>query len=337
MSTVSVVILNYNGKHHLEQFLPSIIKYSTGCEVVVADNNSEDGSVSFLKTTFPEVKIICLDKNYGFCEGYNRALFQIKSEYFILLNSDIEVTDNWIEPIIKLFEKDASIAAAQPKLLDFNARDKFEYAGGAGGFIDKYGYPFCRGRIFNTIETDRGQYNDTTEIFWASGACLFIRAELFLNYGGFDEEFFAHMEEIDLCWRLKQNGYKIYYCGDSVIYHLGGGTLAYSNPRKTYLNFRNSLMVLIKNLPPRKLISNLLLRWIMDYIAIAKFLITGEIRSSAMVVKAHFYFFKNFKSVYKKRISCPQSDKKLTGVYYKFLLFAYHIARVRKFSDLKFY
>ena len=336
MSSVSVVILNHNGKHHLQRFIPSVIKYSPGCEIVIADNKSDDGSLEYIKISFPEVKIISFDINYGFCEGYNKALSQLTSEYFILLNSDIEVTENWIEPILKLFVSDKSIAAAQPKLLDLKTRNKFEYAGGAGGFIDRFGYPFCRGRIFETIETDHGQYDDTTEIFWASGACLFIRAELFKKYGGFDKDFFAHMEEIDLCWRLKQDGYKIYYCGESTIYHIGGGTLAYANPTKIYLNFRNSLLVLVKNLPSNTLILSLCFRWFMDHIASLKFLVTGNVQDSVMVFKAHIYIWRNLLSIYRKRKSLKQSDSQLTGVYNKILLFTYHIARVRKFSELKF-
>ena len=336
MTSVSIVILNFNGRHFLEKFLPSVIKQSNGYEIVIADNNSSDGSVDFLKNSFPQVKLITFSENYGFCGGYNRALKQLSSDLFVLLNSDIEVTENWIEPVVKLFEEDNKIAAVQPKLLDFNCKDKFEYAGGAGGFIDKYGYPFCRGRIFDTIETDIGQYDDTREIFWASGACLFIRAELFSSFGGFDDDFFAHMEEIDLCWRMKQGGFKIYYCGESVVYHIGGGTLAYSNPRKTYFNFRNSLLVLIKNLPIQSLIWKIPARWFIDYVAVAKFLFSGNAKDAFMIIKAHIYIWINFNRTIKKRKTIRETDGNLTGLYPKFLLFSYHIARVRKFSDLKF-
>lgn len=336
MASVSIVILNYNGKHYLEKFLRTVIKNSKGHEIVVADNNSSDGSIDFLKRNFAGLKIISFDRNFGFCEGYNKALCQLSSDFFVLLNSDIEVTENWIEPVLNLFEKDEKIAAAQPKLLDYNKKKKFEYAGGAGGYIDKYGYPFCRGRIFDSIEDDEGQYDDTTEIFWASGACLFIRGDLFKKYGGFDVDFFAHMEEIDLCWRLKQDGFKIFYCAESTIFHVGGGTLAYANPQKTYLNFRNSLMVLFKNLPTNEFIAKLILRWLLDYIAATKFLLTGNIKDSLMVIKAHLYIWKNITSLYKKRKLTHHSRRSLTGVYNKFLLFTYHIARVRNFSDLKF-
>lgn len=334
MTSISIVILNFNGKHHLDKFLPTIIEYSPGCEVVVADNGSTDGSVDFLQKNFPDIKILIFNENHGFCGGYNKALSQLDSEYFVLLNSDIEVTKNWIPPVISLFEKDSSIAAIQPKLLDYHSRDKFEYAGGAGGFIDKYGYPFCRGRIFDTIEKDEGQYDDTREIFWASGACLFIRGELFKKYGGFDSSFFAHMEEIDLCWRLKQDNFKIIYCAESSIYHIGGGTLAYANPRKTYLNFRNSLMVLIINLPSNEIIPKLIFRWVMDYVAAIKFSLSGNFRDALMVIKAHFYIWRNFKSVKSKRNSSAKTLKGIEGMYDKFLLFQYHIAGVRKFKDL---
>ena len=336
MQSVSIVILNFNGWHFLEKFLTSVINHSDGHEIVVADNNSSDGSVDFMKSSFPQVKLITFSENYGFCGGYNRALKQLSSDLFVLLNSDIEVTKNWIEPIIKLFGKDDKIAAVQPKLLDFNCKDKFEYAGGAGGFIDKFGYPFCRGRIFDTIETDIGQYDDAREIFWASGACLFIRAELFSSFGGFDEDFFAHMEEIDLCWRMKQEGYKIYYSSQSHVYHVGGGTLAYSNPRKTYFNFRNSLLVLIKNLPVHSLFWKIPIRWFVDYVAAAKFLFSGNAKDAFMIIKAHIYILKNLTRTLRKRKSIRETDENLTGLYPKFLLFGYHIARVRKFSDMDF-
>jgi GT2 family glycosyltransferase len=336
MARVSIVILNYNGKSYLEQFLPSVIRYSPGHEIVVADNNSSDDSVMMLKAQFAEIKVLEFDNNYGFCGGYNRALAQLDADYFVILNSDIEVTKNWIEPIIRLFGSDEKIAAIQPKLLDFNQKDRFEYAGGAGGFIDHFGYPFCRGRLFDTIEKDDGQYDDTTEIFWSTGACMFIRANLFKQYGGFDESFFAHMEEIDLCWRMKKDGYKVYYCGESAVFHVGGGTLTYSNPRKTYLNFRNSIMVLIKNLPLQELIWKLPFRWIMDYIAIAKFCFTGNFKEGLMILKSHLYILQNFSKTLKKRKKIRQTRFNEAGIYPHFLLFSYHIAGVRKYSDLKF-
>ena len=336
MVSLSIVILNYNGRHFLAKFLPTVIKHSANCDIVVADNNSDDDSVSYLKSTFPKIRLIELDQNYGFCGGYNKALFQLEAEYFILLNSDIEVTEKWTIPIIRMFEMDDRIAAIQPKLLDFNHKDKFEYAGGAGGYIDKFGYPFCRGRIFDTIEIDHGQYNDECRIFWASGAAIAIKAELFKSYGGFDEDFFAHMEEIDLCWRLQRDGQKIMYCPDSVIYHVGGGTLAYSNPQKTYLNFRNSLLVLIKNLPLHQMPWKVMFRIAMDYVAAIKFLLTGQFRDAAMIIKAQLYIAINLKKTLKKRPKKIKPLGNLSGIYPKFLLFQYHIARVRKFSNLRF-
>ena len=334
MASVSIVILNFNGRDYLEQFLPSVIKHSKGYEIIVADNNSSDGSIDFLRNSFPDIRLISFPENYGFCGGYNMALNQLDSDFFVLLNSDIEVTENWVEPILKLFDEDEKIAAVQPKLLDFNFKDKFEYAGGAGGFIDNYGYPFCRGRIFDTIETDKGQYDDTREIFWATGACLFIRANLYKSFGGFDSDFFAHMEEIDLCWRMKLEGFKVFHCGDSVVYHVGGGTLAYSNPWKTYLNFRNSLLVLIKNLPAQSLIWKIPFRWIVDYIAIAKFVFTANLKDALMVIYAHLYIWKNLFKTLKKRKSVRKTKVNLTGTFPKLLLFTYYIARVRKFSEL---
>lgn len=336
MSRVSIVILNYNGRAFLEQFLPSIIRYSHGHEVVVADNASTDESLIFLNQNFPQIKLLEFDKNHGFCGGYNRALNQLDADYFAIINSDVEVTENWIDPILELFKNDENIAAIQPKLLDFNHKDRFEYAGGAGGFIDKFGYPFCRGRIFDTIEVDDGQYNDTCEIFWSTGACFLIRAKLFKEYGGFDESFFAHMEEIDLCWRMKKDGYKVFHCGDSVVYHVGGGTLNYSNPRKTYLNFRNSMIVLVKNLPANELFWKLPIRWLIDYVAFLKFALSGDIKDAFMILKAHLYVFANFNKALKKRSTDKNFRFNSKGLYSKFLLFRYHVAGVRKFKDLKF-
>lgn len=336
MAKISIVILNYNGRFFLEKFLPSVIKFSPSCEVVVADNHSTDQSIEFLKENYPQISLLEFQQNFGFCGGYNRALEDLNSEYFVILNSDIEVTENWIEPVISLFESDEKIAAIQPKLLDYNRKGKFEYAGGAGGFIDTFGYPFCRGRIFDTIETDNGQYDDTREVFWATGACFFIRGELFKHYGGFDESFFAHMEEIDLCWRMKKDGYKIYHCGESMVYHVGGGTLTYANPRKTYLNFRNSLLVLIKNLPPHELVWKLPMRWMIDYVAAAKFFLSGNFKDSLMIFKAHVYVIGHFSSTLKKRKKTLEKSLNRAGMYPKFLLFDYHIAGVRNFDDLKF-
>lgn len=336
MTTVSIVILNYNGRKYLEKFLPSVIKYSQGHDIVVADNHSSDDSIEFLSVHFPTVKCILLSHNFGFSEGYNQALAQLNSDLFVLLNSDVEVTKNWLKPMISLFEQDDNLAAAQPKLLDYQRRNKFEYAGGAGGFIDMLGYPFCRGRLFETIEVDTGQYEGQKEIFWATGACLFVRAQLFKEFGGFDSDFFAHMEEIDLCWRLKRSGYKIVCNSESVVYHVGGGTLQYANPQKTYLNFRNSLLTMIKNLTTRELFLKIPLRWVIDYIAIVKFLLTGHFSDSKKIIAAHLYIFKHWRKFRTKHSGRKLNLKSIQGVYPKLLLFSYHIARVRKFSELKF-
>jgi GT2 family glycosyltransferase len=336
MARISIVILNFNGRAFLEKFLPSIIRFSPQYEIVVADNHSTDNSLEYLHKTHPQIRIIEFSENYGYCGGYNRALAQLDADYFVILNSDIEVTKNWIDPVIALFESDAQIAAVQPKLLDFNHKHKFEYAGGAGGYIDTFGYPFCRGRIFDTIETDSGQYDDTREIFWATGACFFVRGEFFKKYGGFDEVFFAHMEEIDLCWRMKSDGLKVYYCGASVVYHVGGGTLTYANPRKTYLNFRNSLLVLIKNLPLGELVWKLPFRWLIDYVAVLNFFRSGRFKDGLMIFKAHIYVILHFYFTYKTSRNGKKELKNTTGRYKKFLLFDYHIGKVRNFKDLKF-
>ena len=237
---IAIVILNWNGQKLLEQFLPSVVSYSKEATIYVADNASTDNSVSFVKDNYPEVTIIQNEENGGYAKGYNDALQHVTADVFCLLNSDIEVTENWLKPIIKQFESDTNIAVIQPKILDYKDKSKFEYAGAGGGFIDKYGYPYCRGRIFDTIETDTNKYNDIIDIFWASGACFFIKSNVFHNLNGFDEDYFAHQEEIDLCWRIQNAGHQIKYVGTSTVYHVGGATLTTQNPKKTFLNFRNS-------------------------------------------------------------------------------------------------
>lgn len=292
MAKVAVVILNYNGVNFLEKFLPSVLANCPQyAEVIVADNASTDQSIIFLEENYPTLKIIKNQTNGGFAEGYNLALAQVEAEYFVLLNSDIEVTPNWIEPIIELMDSNKTIAACQPKILAYAEKTKFEYAGGAGGFIDRWGYAFCRGRVFDFIEEDNGQYNDTIECFWASGACLFVRANLYNQVGGLDAKFFAHQEEIDLCWRLKNMGYKIMACGNSSVYHVGGGTLAMGSPFKTYLNFRNSLYLLFKNLPIAKLLPVLLVRMVLDGIAAIRFALLGQGSHFWAVFRAHIAFY----------------------------------------------
>ncbi|MEQ8425970.1 MAG: glycosyltransferase family 2 protein, partial [Cyclobacteriaceae bacterium] len=276
MSNVAVVILNYNGEKLLKQFLPSVIQYSGTARIIVADNNSTDRSIEVLQNDFKQVEVIPIPSNLGFCGGYNFALKKIEADFFVLLNSDVEVTPNWLTPMLQLFTDDNSVGAIQPKLLSYHDQEKFEYAGAAGGFIDTFGYPFCRGRMFNVLETDTGQYNDNVQIFWATGACMAIRAKLFHSLGGFDERFFAHMEEIDLCWRLHRAGHKVMYCGDSKVFHVGGATLDKSNPKKTYYNFRNGLMMIIKNLSLSDLVFKLPIRIILDWVAAFTFLLSGK-------------------------------------------------------------
>lgn len=334
---VAVVILNWNGKNFLEKFLPSVVSYTTvNAQIVVADNNSTDDSLEFLRNNYPQITIVKNATNGGFAKGYNDALQHIKAEYYILLNSDVEVTPNWIEPVIQLMDSDTSIAACQPKIKAYHNKNYFEYAGAAGGFIDKYGYPFCRGRIFNTLEEDNGQYNQSGEIFWATGACLFIRSECYHQMQGFDEDFFAHMEEIDLCWRLKNEGYKIMYCPQSTIYHVGGGTLNKTNPHKTYLNFRNSLYMLCKNHAPQYLYIKLFIRMVLDGIAGAKFIASGEIAHCIAIIKAHFSFYASFGKMMKKRKMLKRTIKHYTtnAIYQHNLIVSYYLKGKKKFSDL---
>lgn len=289
--TVAIAILNWNGKKWLEKFLPSVIEYSKKAEIFVIDNNSSDDSVQFLKLNFPSVKIIQNQSNSGFAAGYNEGLKSIEVDIYCLLNSDVEVTENWIYPITKLFSENQNIAAIQPKILDFNQKNKFEFAGAGGGLIDNLGYPYCRGRVFENIEFDHGQYDDETEIFWASGCSLFIRSQDFWNMNGFDERFFAHQEEIDLCWRLQNAGRKIYYTGKSKVYHVGGGTLNKQNPQKTYLNFRNNLTMMVKNLPASKAFFILFFRLLLDGVASLYLAYKNGWRHLGAVLTAHFAFY----------------------------------------------
>jgi len=301
-------------------------------EVIVADNASTDSSIEFLQDNFPGVRIITNRTNGGFARGYNEALAEVEADYFVLLNSDIEVTPNWIEPVIKLMESDKTIAACQPKLRSYYTREKFEYAGAAGGFIDKYGYPFCRGRIFQDIETDNGQYNDAVEIFWATGACMFVRADLYRKFGGMDEDFFAHMEEIDFCWRLKNGGYRIMFCPDSVVYHVGGGTLPKKSAQKTYLNFRNNLCLLYKNLPSNLVLPVFAVRFPLDGVAAIKFLFEAGFRDFYAVLRAHLYFYTHFMALRRKRHQVIQNM--VHGIYTKNLVKEYFINKKTLFSQL---
>lgn len=301
MKKIAVVILNWNGAKLLEQFLPSVMAYSDEAKIYVADNASSDNSIAVIKEKFPSITIIQNDGNYGFATGYNIALDQVEEEYYALVNSDIEVTQNWLSPILSLFDNEQNIGIIQPKILDYKNKALFEYAGAAGGFIDQFGYPYCRGRIFDSIEKDNGQYNDELEIFWASGACFFIRKDIFRKLNGFDDDFFAHQEEIDLCWRAFNLGYKAKYTPNSVVYHVGGATLNESNPKKTFLNFRNSLLMLTKNLPENKLFLIILIRLLLDGLAGIQFIFKGKFAHCWAIIKAHFHFYHLINRNLKKR------------------------------------
>ncbi|MDR2511547.1 MAG: glycosyltransferase family 2 protein [Bacteroidales bacterium] len=320
----AVVILNWNGRNFLEKFLPIVVEYSPTAEIIVGDNASTDTSIDFLSANFPQIKIIQNDKNYGFAGGYNRVLEQVDAEYLVLLNSDIEVTPHWIDPIVEMLEKNPKIGAVQPKLLSYYERNQFEYAGAAGGYIDFLGYPFCRGRIFDTVEADKGQYNDEKQIFWATGAAFFIKKDVFFKVGGFDEDFFAHQEEIDLCWRLQSAGYQNFYCPTSVVYHVGGGTLPKASPFKNFLNFRNNLFLLYKNLPNKKFIPIFLLRIFLDCIASLKILFSDGMKASWAVARGYFDFFKKMKIIRPKR---NKSNIKINTIYSKSILWEYYVKK----------
>ena len=282
----AVIILNWNGCDMMRKFLPSVISNTPEAEIVVADNGSTDDSLKLLSEEFPTVKVLAFSENYGFAEGYNRAIEAVQNEYVVLLNSDVEVTENWLAPMLGYMSAHPEVAACQPKLLSYIDRQKFEYAGAAGGYLDKYGYPFCRGRIFGTLESDAGQYDDIADIHWATGACLLVRRDIYIDCGGLDSRFFAHNEEIDLCWRMRLYGYRVVCLPDSVVYHLGGGTLPQGNPRKTFLNFRNNLLMLYKNLPESSLGNVMRWRCLLDYIAALQSLLTGNIADAKAIVRA---------------------------------------------------
>lgn len=307
-TNLAVAILNWNGKNWLEKFLPDVVRFSQNADIYVIDNLSTDDSIDFIERQFPTVKIIRNDKNYGFAGGYNEGLKEIKNEYYCLLNSDVEVTENWINPVMDLFEKDASIAAVQPKILSFNNKNYFEFAGAAGGLIDNLGYPYCRGRIFDSLEEDKGQYDDEKEIFWASGCCFFIRSKDFWAQKGFDERFFAHQEEIDLCWRLINSGKKIFYTGKSKVYHVGGGTLNKQSAQKTYLNIRNNLSMMVKNLPFPQLIGIISLRLVLDGFAGVYFGLKNGFAHFWAVLRAHFGFYGQLPGTWKLRQKNQKDD-----------------------------
>lgn len=327
MSKVAVVILNYNGEKLLPQFLPSVIANSNDASIYVIDNASNDRSVAILKKDFPAVRLVVLDHNYGFCGGYNRGLQQINTPYYVLLNSDVEVTPGWLAPMLNLAEADPTVAAVQPKILAYNNKRKFEYAGAAGGFIDTLGYPFCRGRILDYTEEDRQQYNDTRQVFWGSGACLFIRSSVYHQFGGLDEDLFAHMEEIDLCWKINRAKLRVMYCGDSTVFHLGAGTLGYESPRKTYLNFRNGLTLIFKHLATGELYYKFPLRLALDWVAAVWFLLQGKVSNMAAVLRAHVDFLKNITRDKRKRkqIRSQFPTYSKTGIYKGLVIVEYYL------------
>lgn len=337
MKQTAVVILNYNGAGMLRRFLPSVIKYSHEASIYVADNGSSDESCDVVRNEFPAVKLMVLDHNYGFAEGYNRALAQVDEEYAVLLNSDVEVTRGWLSPMTQFLDSNPEVAACQPKLLSFKQKDFFEYAGAAGGFIDKWGYTFCRGRIFNTVERDSGQYDDTTDVFWATGAALMIRNEVYKNNGGLDGRFFAHMEEIDLCWRLRSRGYRIACVPQSHVYHVGGATLKKENPQKTYLNFRNNLLMIYKNAPDCQLKKIMLFRKVFDNVAALKFLASGDYAAFKAVRKAR-RDFKAMRSGYDKARAENMKlavTTRIPEVLKSSILYKYYLGFKHTYSSLK--
>ncbi|MBC6998416.1 glycosyltransferase family 2 protein [Cytophaga sp. FL35] len=328
---IAVVILNWNGEVLLERYLKSVVDYSADAQIYVVDNASTDGSVAYIKKNYPQVTVIVNPDNGGFTTGYNQGLKHIDADIYCLLNSDIEVTPNWLEPIAELFNTNKEVAIVQPKILDMLKKDHFEYAGAAGGFIDRLGYPFCRGRIFQALEKDTGQYDDTVEIFWATGACMFIKKEVFWELKGFDETYFAHQEEIDLCWRAKNKGYKIFYTGKSKVYHLGGSTLSNMNPKKTFLNFRNSLFSITKNLPRRRALILIFTRLILDAVAAFRFITQFKFRHVLAILQAHLSFYVHFRKMYRKR-----EKVKFTKNYYqtKSIVWSHFVNDIKDFNNL---
>ncbi len=338
MAKVAIVILNWNGQVMLAKYLPNVIEYSRqDAEVWVADNCSSDQSMRLLETQFPQVKTIVLEQNFGFAEGYNRALKQIEAEYYILLNSDVEVSHHWLTPLIEFMDSHPQVAACQPKLLAEYDKDSFEYAGACGGFLDKYGYPFCRGRIFNMVERDNGQYDYQQEILWATGACMMIRSKDYWDAGGLDGRFFAHNEEIDLCWRLRLMGRQIYCIPESEVYHVGGGTLPKSNPMKTFLNFRNNLTMLYKNLSDNELKKVMRMRWLLDYLAAFEMLILGRNWGDFKAVFKARKAFKAWRADFdedRRQIQASRQETEIPQIYQKSILWQYYAKGKKTFKDL---
>jgi len=339
MTLIAIVILNWNGKHHLEKFLPSVCRYSAspGNRIIVVDNGSTDDSVVFVGNAFPEVELITFQQNLGFAPGYHKALKLIEARYFVLLNSDVEVTGGWLEPLYQAMEADPELGACMPKMLDYQTRDHFEYAGAAGGFIDRLGYPFCRGRLLSYVEKDTGQYDAERNIFWATGACMFVRASAYFTAGELDEDFFAHMEEIDLCWRMKRIGYSIRAIPRSVVYHIGGGTLPNNNPRKLFLNYRNNLFLLFKNLPKGHVVPLILLRLILDGFSAIVYLFSGSPGFFMAVFKAHMAFYHSIPGLIRKRARLQGLIGRLSirEIYPRSILWDFFIRGNRRFGQLE--
>ena len=331
MPSVAIVILNWNGKQLLERFLPSVTAYSGDAELIVADNGSSDDSVAFLREHYPEVRIIQNRENYGFAGGYNEALREVDADLYCLLNSDVEVTKGWLTPVLQLFARNSGIGIVQPKIKDLNQPTFFEYAGAAGGFLDRFGYPFCRGRIFQSLEEDHGQYDDTREIFWATGACMFIRQDVFRELGGFDPDYFAHQEEVDLCWRARNHGYRIYYTGECEVFHMGGSTLNNMNPKKTFLNFRNSLYSITKNLPRKKAFPIVLSRLLLDGIAALRFVFQLKWKHAWAILRAHLSYYRHYVPMLRKREKIRFVEK-----YYATtsIVWSYYVRRIKTFGIL---
>ncbi len=336
MPEVAIVILNYNGKHFLEQFLPSLVRHTPAAlaEIIIADNASRDGSVEFLKKNYPGLKILSLDRNFGFAEGYNRAFSRLKHPYYLLLNSDVEVSPNWLEPLLELFHKNPKLGACMPAIKSYDNKDFFEYAGASGGFIDRYGYTFCRGRIFGKVEKDEGQYQERREVFWTTGACMLIAAEAYRKAGGMDAHFFAHMEEVDLCWRLHKLGYTIFVEPASKVFHVGGGTLPQQHPWKTFLNYRNNLLLLHKNLPEQSRKKILRYRIMLDYLSALRFI--NSPKHIGSIFKAH-RAYRKMKKKYNDFLTREAKTNILPAcslVYRGSVVWAYYIQGEKTFSSL---
>lgn len=332
---VAIVILNWNGRHHLQQFLPSVLATTYGNhQIIVADNASTDDSIAFLKAYYPQVAILHLDQNYGFAKGYNVALQQVRADYYMLLNSDVEVTPGWLQPMVSVLEQQTNFVACQPKIRAYKNKTLFEYAGAGGGWLDAYGYPFARGRVFDYCETDEGQYDTTAEVFWASGAAMLIKSSAFHSVGGFDDYFFAHQEEIDLCWRLQLKGFKIFCCPQSVVYHVGGGTLPKGNSRKTFLNFRNNLIMLAKNLPRREKWWKIPYRIMLDNISALKGLLSGDAGYFMALLQAHWAFYNWLLFYRKKNKYTRQKVVRLQGIYRHNIVWQHFVKGKKRFSDI---